>query len=70
MAIMFQSEQKTSIESGRWANMKLENPSLINEDMYTENDMEEFANCFLTVLVAGLELFAVAFGVYTIITSL
>lgn len=50
--------------------MKLEKPSLINEDMYTENDMAEFVNCFLTVLLAGLELFAVAFGVYTIITSL
>ena len=50
--------------------MKLENPSLINEEMYDENDKMEFVNCFLTVLVAGLELFAVAFGVYTIITSL
>lgn len=50
--------------------MKLENPSLINEEMYTESDMLEFFNCFLTVLVAGLELFAVLFGIYTIITSL
>lgn len=50
--------------------MKLENPEYINEDMYKESDMMKFFNCFLTVLVAGLELFAVAFGVYTIITSL
>ena len=50
--------------------MKLEKPSLINEDMYTENDMAEFVNCFLTVLVAVLELIAILFGIYTIITSL
>ena len=70
MAIMFQSEQKILKELGRLDNMKLENPSLINEDMYTENDMAEFVNCLLAVIVACLELFTVAFGVYTIITSL
>ena len=32
--------------------MKLENPSLINEDMYTENDMAEFVNCLLAVIIA------------------
>lgn len=70
MAMTFQSEEKTSIELERWDNMKLENPSLINEEMYTENDMAEFVNCFLTVLVAVLELIAILFGMYTIITSL
>ena len=70
MVITFQSEQKTLKELERRNNMKLENPSLINEDMYTENDMAEFVNCLLAVIIAGLELFTVAFGVYTIITSL
>lgn len=50
--------------------MKLENPEYINEEMYTESDMMEFFNCFLTVLVAVLELIAILFGIYTIITSL
>ena len=50
--------------------MKLENPEYINEEMYTESDMDKFVNCFLTVLVAVLELIAILFGIYTIITSL
>lgn len=50
--------------------MKLENPKYINEEMYTESDMMKFFNCFLTVLVAVLELIAILFGIYTIITSL
>lgn len=50
--------------------MKLENPSLINEEMYDENDKMEFINCLLSVIIAGLELFTVIFGIYTIITSL
>ena len=50
--------------------MKLENPSLINEEMYDENDKMEFVNCLLAVIIAGLELFTVMFGIYTIITSL
>ena len=50
--------------------MKLENPEYINEDMYTENDKIEFVNCLLSVIIAGLELFTVLFGIYTIITSL
>lgn len=50
--------------------MKLKNPEYINEEMYTENDMAEFVNCLLSVIIAGLELFTVLFGMYTIITSL
>ena len=50
--------------------MKLKNPEYINEEMYTENDMAEFVNCLLSVIIAGLELFMVLFGIYAIITSL
>lgn len=50
--------------------MKLDNPSLINEEMYTNEDKTEFVNCLLAVLIAGLELFTALFGIFTIITSL